>query len=275
MVCRKGGWPKINSTITRQVPLKTVALPSEHGGWGFTLEPILLGLLVAPSWSGLGLGVFALAAFLTRHPLKLWLSDLRRGKRFPRTTLARNFAILYTSLTLAGLLLAFFSAKGSFGWPLLLALPLVGVQLWFYAHNQGRNLLPELAGAVAMGAIASSMVLAAGLEVPQAYGLWGVLAARSVASIYYARAQVRRARGEPVKLGAVFWAELLAIAALAFGAWAGLVSWLSVAALTTLLPLSLYAFRKPPAPAKVVGWTQMALGLLVVLATALGTRGSW
>ena len=26
-----------------------VAVPTEHGGWGFTLEPILLGLLVAHS----------------------------------------------------------------------------------------------------------------------------------------------------------------------------------------------------------------------------------
>ncbi|MDX2007394.1 MAG: hypothetical protein SFU83_19325 [Meiothermus sp.] len=31
-----------------KVPLRSVALPNEHGGWGFTLEPILLGLLVAP-----------------------------------------------------------------------------------------------------------------------------------------------------------------------------------------------------------------------------------
>ncbi|GIW36895.1 YwiC-like family protein [Meiothermus hypogaeus] len=260
---------------TPRVPLKTVALPNEHGGWGFTLEPILLGLLLAPSWAGLGLGVFALAAFFTRHPLKLWLADLGRGKRFPRTPLARNFAILYGSLALAGLLLALWTSRGPFGWPLLLALPLVGVQLWFDAHNQGRNLLPELAGAVAMGAMASSMALAADFEAGLAYGLWGVLAARSVASIYYARAQVRRARGEIANVQAVYRAELLALLGLSIGAWVGLVPWLSVAALALLLPLSLFTFQKPPVPAKVVGWTQMALGLLVVGATVLGTRLGW
>ena len=31
-------------------PLRTVALPSEHGGWGLTLEPVLLGLLVNLFW---------------------------------------------------------------------------------------------------------------------------------------------------------------------------------------------------------------------------------
>jgi phosphoglycerol transferase MdoB-like AlkP superfamily enzyme len=73
----------------------------------------------------------------------------------------------------------------------------------------------------------------------------------------------------------VYWVVTLAIAGLALGAWLDLAPWLSVAALATLFPLSLYTFRKPPQPAKVVGWTQMALGLLVVLATVLGTKAGW
>ncbi|VAV92581.1 Putative membrane-spanning protein, partial [hydrothermal vent metagenome] len=35
-------------TGTSRVNVRSIALPTEHGGWGFTLEPILLGLLVAP-----------------------------------------------------------------------------------------------------------------------------------------------------------------------------------------------------------------------------------
>lgn len=263
----------MTSTPTPKVSLKAVALPSEHGGWGFTLEPILLGLLVAPSGAGLSLGIFALAAFLTRHPLKLWLSDLRRGKTFPRTALARNFALLYGALALAGMILAAWWATGPFWMPLLLALPLAGVQLWFDAHNRGRNLLPELSGAVAMGAMAASMALAAGQDLRLAYGFWLVLAARAVASIIYARAQVRRARGEMVQAVPVYLVEGLAIAGLGLGALLGWLPWTSVLALALLLPLTIYTFNKPPMPARVVGWTQMALGLLVVLGTALGARG--
>ncbi|WP_297561250.1 YwiC-like family protein [Meiothermus sp.] len=263
----------MNTISTPKVSLKAVALPSEHGGWGFTLEPVLLGLLVAPSGAGLGLGLFALAAFFTRHPLKLWLSDLRRGKKFPRTALARNLALLYGLLALAGLTLAAWWASGPFWLPLLLALPLVGVQLWFDAHNRGRNLLPELSGAVAMGAMASSIALAAGQDPRLAYGLWLVLAARAVASIFYARAQVRRTRGESVNLVAAYFAETLAVVVLIAGTGLGLVPWLSVVALAILIPLSLYTFSKPPVPARVVGWSQMALGLWVVLLTALGARG--
>ena len=38
---------------------RVVALPDEHGGWGLTAEPVLLGLLVAPSWAGLAIGAAA------------------------------------------------------------------------------------------------------------------------------------------------------------------------------------------------------------------------
>lgn len=255
-----------------QVPIKSVALPNEHGGWGFTLEPILLGLLVSPGWAGLGLGLFALAAFFTRHPLKLWLADTRKGKRFPRTPIAGRFALLYSSVGLLGLILAFSQAQESFIGPLLAALPLILLQLWYDAHNQGRNLVPEISGAIAMGSVAAGIGLAGGLPVPLALGLWLVLAMRSFAAIYYARTQVRRARGVPVGLAASYVAELIAVGVLAIASLYGIVSWLSVIALSLLIPLSVYTFAKPPIAAKVVGWTQMAFGLLTIILTNIGVR---
>ena len=35
---------------------RTVVTPTEHGGWGLTLEPALLGLLIAPSAAGAAIG---------------------------------------------------------------------------------------------------------------------------------------------------------------------------------------------------------------------------
>src|ERR1044072_2044638 len=32
--------------------LRPLALPTEHGGWGFLLEPLVLAMIVAPSWIG-------------------------------------------------------------------------------------------------------------------------------------------------------------------------------------------------------------------------------
>lgn len=254
------------------VPLKTVALPNEHGGWGFTLELVLLGLLVSPSAAGLGLGLAALAAFFLRHPLKLWLADLRKGKHFPRTALARRFALLYAGLGVLGLGLAVAYASQSFWPPLALAIPFAAVQLWFDVRNKGRNLLPELCGALAMGSVAAGIALAGGLEPGLAFGLWLVLAMRALAAIYYARSQVMRARGREVSRRPAYRAMGLAIGVLALAALLKLVSWVSLLALGLLLPFAAWSFSRPPVPAKVVGWTQMGFGLLIVLVTALGTR---
>lgn len=258
------------SAPTTRIPLRTVALPNEHGGWGFTLEPILLGLLVAPGWAGTGLALFALAAFFTRHPLKLWLADLRRGKTFPRTLLARRFALIYAAVGSLGLALALSLTQRPFWIPLLAAAPLIALQLWFDARQQSRQLLPELSGAVAMGAVATGIALANGQSVGVALGLWLVLAARAVGAILYARIQVRRARSEPVNPASAYWVQAALLAVSGIAVWAGLVpptGWIAVA---LLLPLSVYSFGRPPVPARVVGWTQMVLGLVTVVLTALG-----
>ena len=73
-------------------PIRAVAMPSEHGGWGLTIEPGLLGLLVAPSLAGACLAVAALVLFMLRTPLELALVDRRRQRRLPRTRLAERVA---------------------------------------------------------------------------------------------------------------------------------------------------------------------------------------
>src|SRR5215510_13317849 len=81
---------------------RTVVLPREHGGWSLIAEPALLGLLVAPSWAGLALGLAGLLAFLARQPLRLYLVDRTRSRSLPRTALAAEVA--FVELTLVALL---------------------------------------------------------------------------------------------------------------------------------------------------------------------------
>src|SRR6478752_5565662 len=70
--------PSVGDAPAARSPWRAVAVPSEHGGWGLTFEPVLLGLLVAQSWAGLALGVAAVFAFLVRTPMKLVAIDRRR-----------------------------------------------------------------------------------------------------------------------------------------------------------------------------------------------------
>lgn len=48
----------IGDVAPRQMRLwRQVAVPSEHGGWSLTAEPVVLGLVVAWSWPGPGMSV--------------------------------------------------------------------------------------------------------------------------------------------------------------------------------------------------------------------------
>src|SRR5215216_5422232 len=143
--------------------IKTVALPVEHGGWGIALEPVVLGLIVAPSFAGAGLAFATMGAFLARHPLKLLAADRRNNRRFPRTEMAKRFVLLYGAVAVLGLLVALLAAPDrQFLWPLLLAAPLAAVQLISDAKGKSRALWPELAGSAAMAAVAASIALAGG-----------------------------------------------------------------------------------------------------------------
>jgi hypothetical protein len=254
------------------VPLKSVAFPYEHGGWGLTLEPIALGLLVTPTWAGLGLGFFALCAFLIRHPLKLWLADMRQGMHYPRTVLAVCLGLIYGGLALAGLLGAALQAEGPFWFPLVLAAPWALVQLFYDAFNRGRHLLPEVSGAIAMSSVASGIALAGGAELGMAFGLWFVLGARAIASIYFARAQVLRARGVAVRRAPIYGVFLLMFLASLCAVLAGWIPKLAMLALLILALGAAHALSRPPVPARVVGWSQVAFGLVTVLLTAVGIK---
>ncbi|GAA6732738.1 hypothetical protein YIM73518_25020 [Thermus brockianus] len=254
----------------QSVPLKSVALPAEHGGWGFTLEPVFLGLLLAPGPATLGIFLLGLFGFLARHPLKLAYQDLRKGKRYPRTDLALRVGAFYLLLALSGLLLAALTAQGPFLLPLLLALPLAAYVAYADAKNRSRELFPELAAALFMAALAPAGALAGGLEAGVALGSFLALALRDVAALYYARTQVLRARGASPKRYPAFLALSLSTALAFLLAQGGLLPYPVFFGLLALALYGSYALLRPPVPARVIGWTQMGFGLLLVLLTAFG-----
>jgi hypothetical protein len=260
----------VSPAVRSRPAWRAVALPDEHGGWGLTAEPVLLGLLVAPSWSGAALAVAAFLAFLVRTPLKLVLVDRWRHRWLERSRVAATIAAVEL-VALAALALA--AGLGS-GWewlvPIALAAPLVGVELWFDMRSRGRRLVPELCGAVGIAAAATSIALVGGADARVAAALWVVLAARAIATIPFVRVQIGRLRRHAVRVAlsdrAQVVAAVLALAAipLAPGATAGAI------AVVALAGAQLVWVRRPPVPAKTLGLRQLALGLTVVAITALG-----
>ncbi|HZG52600.1 MAG TPA: YwiC-like family protein [Pyrinomonadaceae bacterium] len=255
------------------VRIRTVALPNEHGGWGLALEPVALGLLVAPSPAGCFLAVATLGAFLARHPFKIAAGDRRRGRRFPRTAVAERFALLYACLALAGLLAAATTAASyQFILPLLLAAPFAAVQLVFDATGRSRALAPELAGSFGLAAVSTSIALADGRPLPAAFGLWVILASRVVPTILYVRARLQLKHGETPGLSPVFISHVGALGIVVALALMKVAPLLAVPALLVLLLRAAFGCSETAqrASAKQIGIGELAYGAMTVLAVAAG-----
>lgn len=250
---------------------RAVAVPTEHGGWGLTLEPVLLGLVIAFSWSGLAIGLAAFVAFLVRTPLKLAVVDRRRHRSLPRTRLATRIAAI--ELCLLALIGASALRAAGAAWlvPVLIAVPLVTVELWFDIRSRSRRLVPELAGAIGITAVAASVTVAGGASWRLAVAVWMVLAARAVASIPYVRTQIMRTRRGSSPLGTT---DLFQLAGAAFGLAAVAVDtqvFAGAIAVAVVAAAQSAAIRRDHIPpVKVIGLRQMAAGLAVVTATAVG-----
>jgi hypothetical protein len=263
---------QLRSAAAERSALRAVALPSEHGGWGLAAEPGLLGLLVAPSVAGAAIAVAAVVAFLLRTPLKLALVDRRRGRSLPRTRLAARVAAVEAVVLVGLAVVAVWSAGATWFVPLVLATPLFAVELWFDVRSRGRRLVPELCGSVGAASVAASVVVAGGAPVAVAVVAWAVLAARSIAAIPYVRTQVQRLH-RPTAAPGAGGSDLAQAVGVAIAAAAVVVepaAALGAVALAATAIVRVVGVRRPPVPAVRLGAAESALGVLVVVATAVG-----
>jgi hypothetical protein len=251
---------------------RAVAVPTEHGGWGLTLEPVLLGLMIAPSMGGLALGVAAFLAFLVRTPLKLAMVDRRRGRWLDRSRLAARIAAAESvAIALAATLAVVFAGSG---WLLFAAaaVPFVAVESWYDVRSRGRRLVPELSGSAGIAAVAGAIIVAGGGEPALAVGAWVILAARSVGAIAFVRLQIVRLRAQaaspPRRSSDLAQVAAVAIAAAALALDPALLA--GFAGVVGLALMHLWWTTRPPVAAKVLGIRQMALGLALVVLTAGG-----
>jgi hypothetical protein len=255
----------------RAPSFKSVALPGEHGGWGLTVEPGLLGILVAPGWAGLCLALAALVAFLARTPVKLVLIDRRRDRSLPRTQLALRVAIVEVLLLVALIVVAALTASGTSWWiPAVVSAPLVAIELSYDMRSRSRRLVPELAGAVGIAGVAAMIVLADAADTPLAIGIWLILAGRVVSAIPHVRGQIFRLHGRLSSPSATVIGDFVAVAAAA-GAVAfdrALVAG-AVAVVALVVAQRLIALG-PPRRAPIVGVVQTVFGFTVVVVTAIG-----
>jgi len=253
-------------------PLRAVAMPVEHGGWGLTLEPVLLGLIVAPSWAGVLIGMAAFLAFLARTPAKLVVVDLRRHRWLPRSRLALIVASFEGALIVVAVAVATWSAGWQWWLAVLVAAPLVAIEWSFDVRSRGRRLLPELCGAAGIAASAVAIIVAGNGATALAIGCWLLLAARSIGAIPFIRSQIVQARRGVLDTRGSDLAQGLA-GCMAAGAVTLDRSLLAGALGVVVLAVAqLRGVRRVPPAVKILGLRQMAFGLALVAIAATGIR---
>lgn len=257
--------------------VRTLLLPTEHGAWSFVLEPLVLGLLVAPSAAAPWLALATLAVFFTRQPAKVVLQDLARPQRYPRTLLAARLSIgLVTAAGLFGLQ-AWRVTPYPWWIPVAFALPLALLQLAYDVRREGRGLVPELAGPVAASASAPALAAAAGWDPAMWATLWTLAAARGLAATVYVRARLRLEKGAASDSFSSVLAHLAALGVAIELAREGVAPWLGVAAfalLTVRAVIGLSPTRRP-VPARAIGFTEVAWGIAFVMIVAIGYWQGW
>jgi hypothetical protein len=262
--------PEVRDGVGERPAWRAVAVPSEHGGWGLTLEPVLAGLLIAPSLAGVLIGVGALLTFLVRTPLNLVMVDVRRNRWLDRSNLALAIATVELVAIATITVIVLLAADARWLIPIAIAAPVIAVELWFEVRSRGRRLAPELCGAVAIGAAAPAIILVGGGDPRVAAGVWLILSARAVATIPFVRTQVARLRRRRVSLVHSDVVQLLAVVMAAAAIAIDDRMTAGCLAIGILAGVQLVAVRRAPIAARALGLRQLAFGIGIVVVTAAG-----
>ena len=247
-----------------------VALPAEHGSWSLVLEPVVLGIVLTPTAGSVAVGLAAVAAFLAYRPWKLWRGDAARGRSYPRTVLARRFAVTLGASAALALATSVFLGGWRLLVPALLALPLAGTFV-AYDRRRGRSWQGEIAAPAAFSAVAAVETVAGGWSLAPALGTWAVMAARGIPSVVYVRQRLRLERGEPIRPSLTWTLHLVALAGLAALAARGpgpVWATAPFALLALRAAWGLSPFRRRVSP-RAIGITEIAWGTLTVIGVAV------
>lgn len=256
----------------RNVRVRGIALPNEHGAWGFLFEPLVAAVAVAPSVASIWIVLLVIGAFLTRQPLKILLSDLSAKRNLPQTAVALKFVLFYGMIFCIGLTGSFTFARIENFFPFALIIPFGIYQLYCDASRQSRQLLPELTGAIAISSSAAVVALAGGWTFPAAIALWGIFIARLIPSILYVRSRLRLEKGKDFQLLPVIASHFAAIGAVGAFAANGFGSKLTLAMFIFLLGRAFFGlspFRSKMKAMKIGIW-EVIYGTLTVLSVILG-----
>lgn len=243
------------------VSWRELAWPREHGSWSLALEPIALGLAVAFSWHGLGLGIAAIAIFFARRPLRSWVIDQRADRRLA----AGKVVILCGTMAVIGGTAAFREQSESIVW--LIPSFVAGIVfLAFDLKKAGREQYAEIAGSIAFAWLPAVIAVLAGRSTSSAVALGGVMMARATPTVLTIRSGLRaRKTGDRAGVFPLIASVIVAVLGIVAAAWQ-LIPWVAAIALIVLAVRSaiLLLVAWPKLQASRVGMIEAGLGVAFV-----------
>lgn len=242
-------------------------LPKEHGSWSLALEPLALGLLVAPSKAGIPLAITAVAGFFLRRPTKL----LFQPKPDPRRPLATACVGALFLIAAAALLLTAKWGEFTNLWPLLPATLAGLVFFWFDSRGENREGVAELAGVMAFGLLPATFASLAGWSVKSSLALAAVMLARSVPTVLVVRTFLRRRKGQHVSVTTACFSAIIATGVLCWLATLSLVPWAVVIFSGVLAARAFWigSAHSSHLSARRLGYLELCLGAATVIVAAV------
>lgn len=249
----------------------SIFLPKEHGSWSLAFEPLMLGLLIAPSLAGLALAGTAIAGFFARRPLKAGLALPAPSRLWT----ARLALAIFAGLALTGAAETFLLTTPLALWPLLLALPLGAMFVYFDAQGDSRATAAELAGSSAFAILPAAFATLAGWSTRAALALAVLAVVRSAPTVLTLRAYLRLRKGKSVTPAIPLAAASVGLASVIVLAAARQVPWLTALGALILLFRTIW-FMTPLRPtwtARRLGITEAVVGIGYVTVVAVAYRG--
>jgi len=229
-------------------------------------EPIVLGLLVAPSLAGSLIAAAAVLAFLARHPLKLFVQDIRRRKRYARTMICAWLALAYAGASAIALFAAVTISGSRVLLPLTAGALLALIQFALDLRQRGRSFVAEICGACATATTAAAIAAASQRSWEVALALALLAASLTLPAILFVRAVLRHERrtttmvlhGAAVIGAAILWQRGVAPAS-------------AIAVMAMLLVRAAIGLQTKAIPvAKIIGMREAIVGAAAVLIIAVG-----